>query len=253
MRRLLGHFMNRRFSTLVLLLGLATGAAACNKLEARDSLNKGVRAFKSQDFEGAAKLFKTATELDPNLTVAEIYLATAYFKQFEKDPSEKAAADSAIETFEKIIKRNPADPDAVAGIAAVYQKMGRHDKAREYYMKQTELKADDPTGYYAVASLDWSMAANKDEPLPEDRQAELIEEGLKYADKALTLNPDHEGSMDYKNLLYREKARLADAQGKLDEAAAYNKQADEWFDKAVETRKKNGEKSKQSGIIIEKK
>lgn len=245
--------MNRRLLVLAFSLGLAAASTACAKLEARDNLNKGVRAFKTGDFEGAAKLFKTATELDPTLSVAEVYLATAYFKQFEKNPSEEAAATSAIETFEKVLQRNPSDPDAVAGIAAVYQRMRKFDKAREYYMKQTQLKSDDASAFYAVASVDWTMASNKDDPPPDERQAELVDEGLQYADKALAINPDHEEAQSFKNLLFREKARLADKNGKPDEAGAYIKQADEWMDKAIETRKRNAEKPRQTGIIIEKK
>jgi hypothetical protein len=63
-------------------------------------------------------------------------------------------------------------------------------------------------------------------------------------DKALGLNPDYEDAMTYKNLLYREKARLA---GNEDDKKKLTAQADEWFNKALETRKKNAEKKKAVG------
>jgi tetratricopeptide (TPR) repeat protein len=229
---------------------------ACAKLEARDNLNKGVRAFKSGDFEGAAKLFKTASELDPNLQVAEIYLATSYFKMFEKDSADEVSANNAIETFEKVLTRTPGDSDAVAGIAAVYQRMKRFDKAREYYMKQTQLKVDDASAFYAIASIDWTMASpgsgaySPEDPPPVERQMELVDEGLQYADKALSIDPDHEDAQNFKNLLFREKARLSE---KPEDQESFVRQADEWFEKAKATRKRNAEKSKQAGIIIEQK
>jgi tetratricopeptide (TPR) repeat protein len=248
--------MNRKLLILAVGLGLSLGSTACNKLEARDNLNKGVRAFKELKFEEAAKYFKTSSELDPSLDVAQVYLATAYFKQFEKDSSDEAAAKNAIETFEKVLQKNPSDSAAVAGIAGVYQRKKQFDKAREYYMKQTELKPDDASAFYAVASLDWTMASphsgayNKEEPPPVARQTEWVDEGLKYADKALALNPDHEEAQTFKNLLFREKARLAE---KPEDQEAFVKQADEWFNKAIETRKRNAEKSKTIGVTIDKK
>ncbi|HEX4997583.1 MAG TPA: tetratricopeptide repeat protein [Terriglobia bacterium] len=247
--------MKHRLLILGVALTLAFSSAACTKLQARDNLNKGVRAFKLGNFEEAAKLFKTAIELDPSLDVAEVYLATAYYKQYEKD-SDETAAKNAIETFEKVLEKNPTDGDAVAGIAGVYSKMNRYDKARDYYLKQTQLKADDATAFYAVASLDWKMASpqsgtysveSEDAPSKE-RQTEWIDEGLQFVDKALAINPDYEDAQTFKNLLFREKARLAEDGSP--EQAAFIKQADEWFEKAIETRKKNAEKNKALGIVV---
>ena len=63
-------------------LGALTAAvllasSGCAKLQARDQLNKGVKAYKASRFEQAVENFKNANQLDPNLTVAKLYLATA--------------------------------------------------------------------------------------------------------------------------------------------------------------------------------
>ena len=58
-----------------LLLISATG---CNKLKARDQLNKGVAAYKNAHYEAAIEHFKNAVALDPSLQNAKLYLATAY-------------------------------------------------------------------------------------------------------------------------------------------------------------------------------
>src|SRR5260370_9586940 len=56
--------------------------AGCDKLRARDQLNKGVRAYKSANYEQAIEHFKNAVTYDEDLKVAKLYLATAYAKQY---------------------------------------------------------------------------------------------------------------------------------------------------------------------------
>jgi tetratricopeptide (TPR) repeat protein len=131
----------------------------------------------------------------------------------------------------------------------MYQSLGQADtaqfeKAHDYYVKYAQLESSNPVPFYAIGSVDWIMVYNKNNPLPEDQQVKLIDEGLANLDKALALNPNYEDAMTYKNLLYREKARLS---GSADEKKQLIAQADEWFNKALETRKKNAEKKKLPG------
>ena len=73
--------MNRnvRFSAMAAatlsLLVLVTG---CQRLKARDQLNKGVQAYKSAKYEEAINHFQQAVNYDPSLPMAHLYLATAY-------------------------------------------------------------------------------------------------------------------------------------------------------------------------------
>ena len=57
-------------------------SSGCQKLRARDQLNKGVAAFRNAQFQAAIMHFKTAVGLDPTLLNARLYLATAYFNQY---------------------------------------------------------------------------------------------------------------------------------------------------------------------------
>ena len=61
---------------------MSIAAGGCDKLRARDKLNKGVNAYKAAQFDVAIDDFKTAKELDPTLTNAQLYLATAYASQY---------------------------------------------------------------------------------------------------------------------------------------------------------------------------
>src|SRR2546421_6509820 len=56
--------------------------SGCNKLKARDLLNKGVAAYKGAEYEGAMEDLKKARELDPGFLNARLYLATAYASQY---------------------------------------------------------------------------------------------------------------------------------------------------------------------------
>src|SRR5438128_7003499 len=96
---------------------LALASTSCAKLQARDNLNKGVRAFRDAHYDNAVNYFKEAVQLDPDLTTAQIYLGTAYAQQYipsgrgeDNDKNEKMA----IQTFEDVLNRDPNDGNAVA-------------------------------------------------------------------------------------------------------------------------------------------
>jgi tetratricopeptide (TPR) repeat protein len=234
--------MIRKLGLLSALALIVLATASCQKLQARDNLNKGIKAFREGKFERAVEFFDNATKLDPELTNAELYLATAYAQQYIPDvdsPDNVKFAENAIKTFESVANKDPKNTNAIAGLAGMYQSLHKYDKAREYYKKQTEIEPDNPVPYYAIGSTDWILVYNKQNPLPDDQKAELITEGLLYVDKALEKNPNYEEAMTYKNLLLRQKALLTKDPV---EAKKLEDQATEWFNKALAARKANEEK-----------
>ena len=62
----------RRAAACAAMLIVAVAASGCNKLKARDLLNKGVAAFKSGQSDTAIENFKQAKEADPELLNAEL-------------------------------------------------------------------------------------------------------------------------------------------------------------------------------------
>jgi len=83
-----------------------SGCGFISKLRARDSLNKGVKAFTEQKYEQAAQFFEEAIRLDPDFQVARMYLATTYTSQFvpgSPDPKSNEMAEKAIRTFEEVL------------------------------------------------------------------------------------------------------------------------------------------------------
>lgn len=235
--------------TFAFLAILALSMTGCAKLQARDNLNKGVRAFRDAHYENAIKYFKEAIELDPELNMAELYLGTAYAQQFipgAQSPENQKNADMAIQTFENVLKKDPKNVSAIAGLASIYQNTNQFQKARDFYKRNTELDPTNKVPFYAIGSVNWIIVFDKNNPPPPEEQKQLVEEGLQYLDKALAIDPDYEDAMTYKNLLYREKARLSES---AEEKTQLTATADEWFNKALETRKKNQEKKKSLGGI----
>ena len=92
----------------------------------------------------------------------------------------------------------------------------------------------------------------KDKKVKEELKAkylEVIAEGIKNLEKALEIDKEYDDAMAYVNLLYRERADIADSD------AEYRKDtesADQWMSKALETRKIKAERaSKSTGLVTE--
>src|SRR5271154_1698111 len=64
------------------IVALTFGATGCNKLKARDLLNKGVTAFQDAHYDTAVEDFKEAKAADPDLLNARLYLAKAYATEY---------------------------------------------------------------------------------------------------------------------------------------------------------------------------
>ena len=237
---------------LVLLALSALAITGCNKLQARDNLNHGVRAFREAHYEDAIRYFKEAIQLDPELTNAQLYLATAYAQQFipgAPSPENVKNAEMAIQEFQKVIQRDPNNIGAIAGLASIYQNTVRFDDAKKLYVRQAQLSPEDPVTSYSVGSINWWMLADRSNPRSPEEKGQLIEEGLKYLDRAIQINPDYEDAISFKNLLYRQKAEIA---ATPDEKKQWEDEADKWFNAALDARKRNAEKKKQTGIVLEK-
>jgi tetratricopeptide (TPR) repeat protein len=183
----------------------------CTKLKARDSLNKGVRAFRDAKYETAVEHFKSAVDLDPELLNAHLYLATAYAAQYVpggESPENKTLGQEAIKAFETVLQKDPKNLGSVKGIAGIYFQMKQLEKAKEFHMKAAELEPTNPDPYYSVGNINWLLCYDKSNPLPPAKKAELVEEGLKYLNKAIEIDPNYYNAYFYMNLLYRQKAQV---------------------------------------------
>ena len=221
-----------------------TVTSGCDKLRARDNLNKGIKAFNAGRYEDAASYFSTASTQDPELINAKLYLGTAYAQQAQAlDPNieteeSRKFANSAIETFETVLNAEPTNTNAIAGLAGLYQGLKNFEKSRDYYIKQTEIDPDNAVPYYAIASTNWIMVRDKANPVTDEDKATIVDEGLKYVDIALEKKPTYQEAMTYKNLLLREKASVTKDP---EEAKRLIEEANTWYTKALEQLRANAE------------
>jgi len=255
-------------------VGLAMlSTVACNKLQARDQLNKGVQSYKSAKYEEAIDHFQKAVSLDPGLINARLYLATAYAQQYipgADTEDNNRMAQQAIDQYKAVLERDPKNVNSVKGIAYLYLQMKKFEDAKQYYRKASELDPNDPEAYYSIGVIDWTqsyqprmeerskLGLKPEEPLKDKKVCnalrqkvqDIIQDGISMLEKALQLRPDYDDAMAYMNLLYRERADLQCDNPSA--RAADMKTADEWVDKTMAVKKAKAEKQpSNTGITME--
>src|SRR4029077_9835289 len=130
--------MKRYLAALVGIAALAFAATGCNKLKARDNLNRGVQAYKSTQYTQAVERFEQAVQLDPGFTPARLYLAMAYYMQYipgAESPENQQMADHALEQFQKVLAQDPKNDVATKSIASLYFNEKKWDLAEQWYQK----------------------------------------------------------------------------------------------------------------------
>lgn len=272
---------------LVAVLSVAAAllsTAGCNKLKARDQLNRGVQSYKALKYEEAIEHFKNAVALDKDLRTAKLYLATAYMQQYvpgADTPDNNANATQAIEEYQEVLGENPSRQETVTslkGIASLYMNMKQFDQSAEYYKKSIEADPDDPEAYYSVGVIDWTaaykdtadrkakaglngveapMKGRQDQKLCDEIKANdepKVDEGLKMLETAMEKRQDYDDAMTYVNLLYLRKADMACNDPVA--AAKYRKQSEDYSNQAMAARKKKFEeasKKTNGGIVLDQK
>ncbi|MEO6119293.1 MAG: hypothetical protein ABIP12_01280 [Terriglobales bacterium] len=263
--------------TLALAVLALLATSGCNKLSARNQLNKGVQAYKSSKFEQAVQFFQKAIQLDPDLHVAKLYLATACVAQFVPGgdtPENLRFADCAIEQYKQVLEVDKNNKNTTVlstkGLASIYFNMKKFEEAKEYNRKAIDLDPSDPENYYSVAVIDWTqsyiprmekrgeLGLKLTDPIKDKKVCaalrELnmarVEEGIQMLQKAIDLRKDYDDAMAYLNLMYRERADI-----QCDDPAARDadlKLADEMVEKTMAVKKMKAEKAKeQTGIVLD--
>jgi len=260
--------MNWRITFVLLvavLVLLALSGAGCQKLKARDELNKGVAAFRVGSYPAAVEHFKTAISLDPTYPVAREYLAMAYFMQYvpgAMSPENERLAQAAHDEFMTVLQGDPKNTVAMASLAQLFYNQKKLDDAQQWYQKLIAVDPNNKTAYYTLGVIAWmktyqprmekrvELGMRPDDPGPiKDKKVRealratnlpIVEEGIQNLQKALAIDPQYDDAMAYMNLLHRERADLAD---NADEYKKEVAEADSWVDKTLATKKAKTEKA----------
>ena len=192
-----------------------------------------------------------------------------------------AVADKALGVFEDVLDKDPENASALAYVASLYFNMGdKMDMAKEYYNRLIAADDQNKEARYTMGVIAWTevyqlrldtratyyMSQEDAGPLKawcdtnrrlsrKDRAAcnadreKLLEEGLpvvdggmKHLEKAIELDADYGDAMAYLNLLYRERADLAETKEEHDE---YTAQADHWVQETLDAKKRVAEEGIQ--------
>ena len=250
----------------IALAGMVLSMSGCNRLAARDQLNKGVEAYKGAHYEEAIGHFQKATQLDPSLPMAKSYLATALAQNVVPGldtPDNLKNAQQAIDIFQDVLSNNPHDVNSMKQIAGIDFSIKKLDDAKEWQKKVLIEDSKDPEAAYTVGVIDWMQAhqntlnalqatginddgegnakapKNVMEPL-KAKNGPLVEEALQYLNQAVEIRPNYDDAMAYLNLIYRRKADVdwGNEAARKDDVA----KAEEWRTKAMGVRKANEEK-----------
>ncbi len=142
-----------RYASILILVTL-TCVTGCDKLKARDLLNKGVQAYKAGQFDTAIEDFKKSKDLDPNLKNARLYLATAYSAQYipgAPSPENIRMGQQAVDEYQGVLQDDPNNLSAIDGIGAILYNMAsnpydvkKFEESKQYHQKHIELKPERP-------------------------------------------------------------------------------------------------------------
>ena len=248
----------RRISSVVALWLLALTLSACGWIgyfQARDHLNQGVKAYHSQQHEAASEHFRQAYELDPELQIALVYLATNYRAQWVPGlPGQEndRLADLAIETFREVLEVDPENINAMASLALIYDGLGDPEEAKRWYNRRIEVEPENAEPYYGIGTLNWKAvhdqtgdAGSNVENLEEEELAELeqlVDQGVEVLGTALELNPEYSEAMQYLNLLYRERSYLSNDE---EEKRRWEREADKLALQALEIKRRQEEEAER--------
>ena len=268
-----------RITALAIALGgMVLSMSGCNRLQARDQLNKGVDAYKAARYEEAITHFQKATELDPSLPMAKSYLATALAQNVVPGldtPDNLKTAQQAIAMFQEVLNKDPNDVNSLKQIAAIYFSVKKFDDAKDWQKKVLAVDPKDAEAAYTIGVIDWTRAhenalkalqgagqnddgeGNVKAPKKvleqiADQNGPLVDEGLRYLNQAIANRPNYDDAMTYLNLTYRRKADVDHADPAAVKADVAS--AKDWTAKAMGTRKENEEKKEKSqggGIVMD--
>lgn len=271
------------FRNAALLSGIAVLAlvsTGCEKLRARDQLNKGVQAFKGSKFNQAVDHFQKAVELDPEFSTARLYLATAYMSQYipgaESEENQRNAKAAETE-FLRVLEREPNQTLAIESLASLHynsaqgnqpleQKIRRLEESDKWYAKLAEVDTNNKIAYYsrgvimfgkfypAIQGARSQLGMKPDDPGPiKDKKLkdelrakwlEPVNQGIKSLERALEIDKEYDDAMAYLNLLIRYRADL------MDTPEEYKKEvdvADNWVQKALQTKRDKATREANKG------
>ena len=255
-------FSRSRIGATVILALFVAASAGCtlvNKVRAKNELNETAKAYKEGHFEDAEQHAKRALALDPDNPTAPIFIARVLHQQYKPgvdQPDNIQKARDAIDAYKRVLQK-PASPqqadEAYKAISVLFSAIKDEQNLRAWITARatdgnqpSEKRAE---AYAILAGKDWDCSFKVTE-LPDvkttsteggagkvtykkpanQKDFETIQKcvvrGLEEAETAIKFDPNNESAWSYKTNLLLEAAKQAEMDGKPDQKAQYEKQAD---------------------------
>jgi tetratricopeptide (TPR) repeat protein len=261
--------------SLFLAVVLTSGCGVFNRVRARNALNEGARAYREGNFAEAEQKFRYAYELDPSQERTPLFIARSIQQQYKpgvSTPENVEKGQAAIQAYQDILTREPANDDAYKAVVYLYGQMKNEDKVRELLMQRAALETL-PTEKRSEAltvlaskqgkcSYDITeLKENKEQKnTTEDGKQKVVyvykkpanqadfdaarrcvEEGLKLSERATQLDPNSAGAWSAHAALLREATKVAEMEGNAEARTRFDQQ----YDKALETAKRLTEEAEK--------
>jgi tetratricopeptide (TPR) repeat protein len=186
------------------------------------------------DFVNAEKYSLLLIEMDPEKP--ERYYALGDIYERFHDPDEMPLLDKAFESYERPVEMTPEEPIAYRQMAAILNRYGRFDETMEWLAKARDIQADNPEGYYLIATHYWDKVY-RDPDLEMEERHGFIDLGLEQLQQARELDSEYVDAMVYTGLLLREQAKLEEIGGNKKRAEELIVEANTFRDRALELKK----------------
>src|SRR5689334_9914223 len=158
--------MQRSKSLVIALCAGVITFTGCTKLQSRDQMNQGVKAYKGNHYADAVKHFKEAVRLDPTNENAQLYLATSYMIQWvpgADSPDNQKNYNMAKQEFDRVLKKDPTNSLALASLASMAynsasagtpeQKAAALQEAKKWNERRIEVDPKDAEAYYYLGVI----------------------------------------------------------------------------------------------------
>jgi tetratricopeptide (TPR) repeat protein len=238
------------------LVVTSSGCGVINRIRSKNQLNEAARAFRDGKFTEAEQYSRRAAELDPNNKTAPMFIARTIHAQYRpgvQTPENIAKAQEAIQAYQNILAKNPADDEAYKAVAYLYGAIKDDAKLKEWITARATSDSTDPAkraeAYVVLASKDWECSFQITE-LPNNKittvdpsnnkatvsyrkpadqkdfnQAQMcVKQGLAGVENAIKFDPNNENAWSYKTNLLLEASKLAEMENQTEQKAEFQRQ-----------------------------
>jgi tetratricopeptide (TPR) repeat protein len=238
------------------LVVTSSGCGVINRIRSKNQLNEAARAFRDGKFTEAEQYSRRAAELDPDNKTAPMFIARTIHAQYRpgvQTPENIAKAQEAIQAYQNILAKNPADDEAYKAVAYLYGAIKDDAKLKDWITARATSDSTDPAkraeAYVVLASKDWECSFQITE-LPNNKittvdpsnnkatvsyrkpadqkdfnQAQMcVKQGLAGVENAIKFDPNNENAWSYKTNLLLEASKLAEMENQTEQKAEFQKQ-----------------------------